>query len=1532
MYTIESMLLCPVWATDGSGEKQVDPDEIGYGNKHQRISSSPADVETFEANGLLTSSPMVGEGGPAGGEGEQVGDSDSGLVQLRHVCGRLGVGGHGYLSQWELGQVCRYIGMDQMDEEELGILFKKLDADHDGYISFGEFVEGLARHAITPRGLDNPIRSPAPRPPSGRKVRTSLTPGHHDRRSPAVYASGESINLFSSLQPSDDSGMVTVEEVVDFWEQLNVPYGADLLMSLGFEPQSKSLGFEPQSKVPLRELSAALNAEWASQASEGSTLAHAITSTFTQELVCLRSWLEQTRAESRKLRADLTDALARNSLMAAEGDEHHAQLEKSQEERLKALEQEHQEQLRRLQSRLEQEQEAQSSQSAVLRQTSEQVQDLHQQVASLQDKLGLAETEVSTSQRRLSLAQEKEGQWEALYRQLQKEVQQQLQQAQPESPHSLTWEMEKQAAEEKAQLLAVQNKELKDHNDELLAQVEDLQQQVTSEHQQQVPSAHQQENRGGSQPRSSSVSRIPVLTATSSVSSDTSEWDDDDLQSSTEAAFFRQHGLPATAAAAATAEPSDKAAPSLSAELKQQQRQRRGERRERERKEIEHSFRVEIAELEDLHDEEKQHLRQNMEKEKTRLRDDYQSQLRQALAEQQKELQTDFALEKQDLLQQYESRINLTHLHHTQEVQALQDRLSGAPAQSDPIQDIAANLHTRSQVQELEKAKAHLEKELHDLRVHYKGELETQLHNLRAQHEADLEKEQHNLRVQHEAELETQLHNLRVHYEGELSCLREKYDDDVAQLKADVEERVQASLSKTFQEGVEGLGGKLKEHFLQAVQQHLHKDTSASDHADDKEELCAALQQDRLTLVQGYESQIQTLQQELQALRSDFEAERLAFQQLQSGELAQSIHHELQEEVGGRVAELRQSWEEERRELMVQTQLLEEAAADLKGQLTQERQRAAQTHALRDTTRRLHAENKEIQCLAEGLREKMNRLHQQQDLERANYERRIDELEHSKDQALRVQALKNAGTTAPEGEEVVGAAVLQQVIDEVQAARSDCPSSDSPVESVPQQEGLDQLQGKIDLLHHQLHEARSAQLQFQQLKDECELLRQTNINLEEMVRVLKQRSNQVQAEREKEDQEQKEELWEEKKKLQNLLQRTTDKLLKNSAEMAAGQTQVVREVEQLKQKAGNMVELETFTGLQVISACTGPLVWCGVVWCGVVREGEQLKQKAGNMVELETFTGLQVSLLETQRHAISLQEALMQRTQLADQMMAETEKEQRQERESWEERQTELLSGLEAASDRHRGLAAQHKALVSPELACGPAQSPAQSPGEWSWPVAQRKALVSPELACGTKQSPGEGSWPVAQHKALVSPELVCGPAQSPGESGMACGPAQSPGESGMACGPAQSPGESGRTWHVAQHKALRQSAAKLINDTFPFQRQSTAKLINDTFPFQRQSVAKLINDTFPFQRQLAAKLINDTFPFQRQSAAKLATQLKNLYVENADLLKVLQQTEAKQIAAQRQNRKLQRQCQAWHDAVHRMLRSKRDSQGGLVR
>ena len=72
-----------------------------------------------------------------------------------------------------------------------------------------------------------------------------------------------------------------------------------------------------------------------------------------------------------------------------------------------------------------------------------------------------------------------------------------------------------------------------------------------------------------------------------------------------------------------------------------------------------------------------------------------------------------------------------------------------------PLQDIAANLYSRNRVQELERAKAEVEKK-------------------------------------HE--------EMKAHYESELNNLRKKYDGDVAQLKASTDERVQAAMKKLLEE------------------------------------------------------------------------------------------------------------------------------------------------------------------------------------------------------------------------------------------------------------------------------------------------------------------------------------------------------------------------------------------------------------------------------------------------------------------------------------------------------------------------------------------------------------------------------------------------------------------------------------------------------------------------------------------------------------------------------------------------------------
>lgn len=44
-------------------------------------------------------------------------NENSSMEHLIHICTKLGVGHHGYLTQLELGLVCQFIGMEQMEDE-----------------------------------------------------------------------------------------------------------------------------------------------------------------------------------------------------------------------------------------------------------------------------------------------------------------------------------------------------------------------------------------------------------------------------------------------------------------------------------------------------------------------------------------------------------------------------------------------------------------------------------------------------------------------------------------------------------------------------------------------------------------------------------------------------------------------------------------------------------------------------------------------------------------------------------------------------------------------------------------------------------------------------------------------------------------------------------------------------------------------------------------------------------------------------------------------------------------------------------------------------------------------------------------------------------------------------------------------------------------------------------------------------------------------------------------------------------------------
>ncbi|KAL8588896.1 hypothetical protein ACOMHN_051490 [Nucella lapillus] len=667
-------------------EQMYDVDSGDHDHAGKQRRASPGHVETFEAEGQ-----MVSSSGPT----DFALDWGRGLEQLRQVCGQLDLGHHGYLTLPELGQVCQHIGMEPMKDEELKDLFHKLDVDCDGFISFDEFVNGMSDHTstitiITPRGFETPLL----RPHSGRKVRALVPPALQEKKSPAIYASVGTVGLFSSL-PSADLGFATAEEISYYWEKLNVPNGTDLLTGLGFDPESKIL---------LKDLSLALSTEWCGPTADASPLGHAITATYHQELAFLRSGLDQTREERSKLRSDLADALSRNTAMAAEVDERHAQLEKSFNARLQKLEQEYQEQQRDSQGALERERQALHSQEALLKQSQEQVQGLEQRVTSLTDQLTSAERDQSSAQREVSQCREKQRELEKRCHRLQKELQH-AQQRQPDSPSSGSWEVEKQTLMAETQRYAAENKELKDGNDELVAQLEELQHRSLSG------------RRGslGSQGRSASTSRIPVRARASLFSSDTSEWDEED--SSAETLYCGQRRQ--------SAKDTEKdPTPSLSVELKQHQRQSRADRRGHERDSSEGDRTP--TEVKSRRDLEKPRPAQSLEKEKRQLWQQFQREVSLKLCDQRRELQEAFLRQKEDLQQQFESRQSLCLIQHREQIEALEKKLKQAEQQREASKDTtttttttAVNLYTKTRGEELEKAKAESERDVQHWKQHY---------------------------------------------------------------------------------------------------------------------------------------------------------------------------------------------------------------------------------------------------------------------------------------------------------------------------------------------------------------------------------------------------------------------------------------------------------------------------------------------------------------------------------------------------------------------------------------------------------------------------------------------------------------------------------------------------------------------------------------------------------------------------------------------------------------------------------------------
>ncbi|XP_044864960.1 ninein-like protein isoform X5 [Mauremys mutica] len=94
--------------------------------------------------------------------------------QIRGIWEELDVGNTGYLSKRELATVCKNIGLKELEQEELEDLFRRLDRDGDGRVSFQEFELGLSSHGpVSFPVFSTPVKQPR-QPPDHQSLDFSL--------------------------------------------------------------------------------------------------------------------------------------------------------------------------------------------------------------------------------------------------------------------------------------------------------------------------------------------------------------------------------------------------------------------------------------------------------------------------------------------------------------------------------------------------------------------------------------------------------------------------------------------------------------------------------------------------------------------------------------------------------------------------------------------------------------------------------------------------------------------------------------------------------------------------------------------------------------------------------------------------------------------------------------------------------------------------------------------------------------------------------------------------------------------------------------------------------------------------------------------------------------------------------------------------------------------------------------------------------------------------------------------------------------
>ncbi|XP_078017077.1 ninein-like protein isoform X6 [Epinephelus lanceolatus] len=366
----------------------------------------------------------------------------------------LGEGGVG--GGGVLTAVCDHLGLQQCNTQEVDALIRKLDTDLDGRVSIRDFQKVLCVSA--PVCSSTPVRSAdLQRVPQ----RSQEVLEEHSARStsPSLLTATVGQRVLSRLD--EGSGCTSPERVIALWTEEGIRNSLDIL---------QTLDFPLEERISLADLTLALDNELLVS---GNGIHQAALISYKNEIQHLQAVLEQACRERDKVKADLDQADHRNLQLVREVDDRHASMETLNQTRIRDLEQDFRDRLAALRSQSEQESEALMQHVETERSTlQDELQLLQAQEAELQEELRSATQENSRLEEDLRVMKLKLTEAESSVNRLQRDLDQLLHDKFGGLDAASAGLSQEERFSEIVKEYELQCRELRDRNDELSSELE----------------------------------------------------------------------------------------------------------------------------------------------------------------------------------------------------------------------------------------------------------------------------------------------------------------------------------------------------------------------------------------------------------------------------------------------------------------------------------------------------------------------------------------------------------------------------------------------------------------------------------------------------------------------------------------------------------------------------------------------------------------------------------------------------------------------------------------------------------------------------------------------------------------------------------------------------------------------------------------------------------------------------------------------------------------------------------------------------